>query len=236
VADRVHRRLVVLDTSRKLHAIIGSARLSDPHGLAFFEKKVFIADPMAHALVVYNLSGNTPLQHVPAGAITDVAIDPVARLLYAADVDAGLILVRSLDDDAPWEPFCDASEAVGLALAPDRRLLYIADRGGPCINAIDIETGRIETVVKNLPDVAQICITPGGMIATAPRARALLGINLRHGSVQTLWTESSCTPEGVVFDKPGRAYVVTDSERNRVLKVAQDGGLVTEIEITLPGL
>src|SRR5262245_56276293 len=86
VSDAGHRRIVALEPNGIVHAIIGAARLHMPQGMALAGGRLLVADPLARAVVVVDLSGRTPPARLEIdGEPVDVAVDVEAGALYIAD-------------------------------------------------------------------------------------------------------------------------------------------------------
>jgi sugar lactone lactonase YvrE len=134
------------------------------------------------------------------------------------------------------------AEPRGLALAPDRKRLYIADAGASAVRILHFDTGALETLAgipgmepgnadgprqhARLRNCADVIISPAGLVVADTGNDALRGINLRHGTVTTLWRAISAPslagPSGVAFDREGRSYVVADTGHDRLVRVAAD--------------
>jgi sugar lactone lactonase YvrE len=143
------------------------------------------------------------------------------------------------------------AEPRGLALAPDRKRLYIADAGASSVRILHLDTAEIETLVGT-PDMqpgsadgprrlarlrgcADLILSPGGLVVADTGNDALRGINLRHGTVTTLWRAASAPtlagPGSVAFDRAGRSYVVADTGHDRLVRVAADASRAAAIAL-----
>jgi sugar lactone lactonase YvrE len=133
-------------------------------------------------------------------------------------------------------------EPRGLALAPDRKRLYVADAGASAVRILHFDTEELETLVgapgmepgsadgtrqhARLRGCSDVILSPAGLVVADTGNDALRGINLRHGTVTTLWRAASAPtlagPSGVAFDREGRSYVVADTGHDRLVRVAAD--------------
>jgi sugar lactone lactonase YvrE len=143
------------------------------------------------------------------------------------------------------------AEPRGLALAPDRKRLYIADAGASAVRILHLDTAEIETLVGT-PDMqsgsadgprqharlrgcSDLILSPGGLVVADTGNDALRGINLRHGTVTTLWRAASAPtlagPRSVAFDRAGRSYVVADTGHDRLVRVATDASRAAAVAL-----
>jgi hypothetical protein len=161
----------------------------------------------------------------------DLALDETAGVAYLAT--PGEIVVRGLATGARRE--LAAIDAAALALSSDRRRLYAADRGGHRVLAIAIETGapRIDVVVDLAEAEAAagaigdgptgLALSAAGLVATW--ARAVVGINVRHGVRAVLHPPTAVlaltAARGVAAGRDKRRLWVVDGDR--LVAVATDG-------------
>lgn len=143
------------------------------------------------------------------------------------------------------------AEPRGLALAPDRKRLYIADAGASAVRILHLDTAELETLVGT-PDMqpgsadgprrharlrgcTDLILSPAGLVVADAGNDAVRGINLRHGTVTTLWRASSAPtlagPGSVAFDRQGRSYVVADTGHDRLVRVATDASRAAAIAL-----
>jgi sugar lactone lactonase YvrE len=139
----------------------------------------------------------------------------------------------------------------GLALAPDRKRLYIADTGASAVRILHLDTAAIETLVGT-PDMqsgstdgprqharlrgcTDLILSPAGLVVADAGNDALRGINLRHGTVTTLWRAASAPtlagPGSVAFDRRRRSYMVADTGHDRLVRVAADASRAAAIAL-----
>ncbi|HWN68700.1 MAG TPA: hypothetical protein VNM90_13780, partial [Haliangium sp.] len=174
-----------------------------------------------------------------------------ARQIWRMDLTAGAITpcAGGLPADQTSHGMGDGpalsarlTEPRGLALAPDRKRLYIADAGASAVRILHLDTAEIETLV-GAPDMqpgstdgprqharlrgcTDLILSPGGLVVADSGNDAVRGINLRHGTVTTLWHAASAPtlagPSSVAFDRTARSYVVADTGHDRLVRVAAD--------------
>jgi hypothetical protein len=161
----------------------------------------------------------------------DVALDEPAGVAYLAA--PGAIVAWTLANGARRE--LAAIDAAALALSSDRRRLYAADRGGHRVLAIAIESGapRIVVVVDLAAAEAAagaigdgptgLALSAAGLVATW--ARAVVGINVRHGVRAVLHPPTAAlaltAARGVAAGRDKRRLWVVDGDR--LIAVATDG-------------
>jgi hypothetical protein len=183
------------------------------------------------------LGADGGLRRLDGGALAaleparDLALDEHAGVAYLAT--PGEIVVRALATGARRE--LAAVDAAALALSADRRRLYAADRGGHRVLALSIETGapRIDVVVDLAEAEAAagaigdgpsgLALSPAGLVATW--ARAVVGINVRHGVRAVLHGPAAALPlaaaRGIAAGRDKRRLWVVDGDR--LIAVATDG-------------
>lgn len=145
-------------------------------------------------------------------------------------------------------------EPRGLVLAPDRTRLYIADAGASAVRILHLTPGQatIETLVgaphgthgeagdsdgsrrhARLRGCMDVTLSPAGLVIADTGNHALRGVNLRHGTVMTLWggagARALAGPGSVACDRPGRSYVVADTDNHRLVRVAADASAALEL-------
>ena len=150
-------------------------------------------------------------------------------------------------------------EPRGLTLSPDRTRLYIADAGASAVRILHLIPGQatIETLVgaphgthgeagdsdgsrrqARLRGCMDVTLSPAGLVIADTGNHALRGVNLRHGTVMTLWRGAGARalagPGSVACDRPGRSYVVADTEHHRLVRVAADASSAFEV-VLVPG-
>jgi sugar lactone lactonase YvrE len=191
-----------------------------------------------------------------AGQIWRVDLAAAAITPCAGGLSADQIPDQAADQAAPGSSDGPAlsvrlAEPRGLALAPDRKRLYIADAGASAVRILHLDTAEIETLVGT-PDMqpgsadgprrharlrgcTDLILSPGGLVVADTGNDALRGINLRHGTVTTLWRAASAPtlagPGSVAFDRAGRSYVVADTGHDRLVRVAADASRATAIAL-----
>jgi sugar lactone lactonase YvrE len=139
----------------------------------------------------------------------------------------------------------------GLALAPDRKRLYIADAAASAVRILHLDTAALETLVgthdmsagsadgprqhARLRGCSDIALSPGGLVVADTGNHALRGINLRHGTVTTLWRGADepglVEPGAVAFERQARAYLMADTGQDRLVRVAADAARATVLTL-----
>jgi DNA-binding beta-propeller fold protein YncE len=80
-----------------------------------------------------------------------------------------------------------------------------------------------------------VILSPAGLVVADTGNDALRGVNLRHGTVTTLWRAASAPtlagPSSVAFDRAGRSYVVADTGHDRLVRVATDASRAAAITL-----
>lgn len=220
--------------------------------------------------------GAHPVRTTALAGPCALAVDEENDLLYAAmagarqiwrvDMAAGTIAscagagrfghegARDVDGPAhqAW-----LGEPRGLALAPDRARLYIADAGTSAVRVLHLAEGTIETLAgaphgthgeagdsdgsrrhARLRGCRDVTLSPAGLVIADTGNHALRGVNLRHGTVVTLWRGTGALalagPGSVACDRPGRSYVVADTDHHRLVRVAADASHAAEVML-VPG-
>jgi sugar lactone lactonase YvrE len=150
-------------------------------------------------------------------------------------------------------------EPRGLVLSPDRTRLYIADAGTSAVRILHLIPGQatIETLVgaphgthgeagdsdgsrrqARLRGCMDVTLSPAGLVIADTGNHALRGVNLRHGTVMTLWrgagAQALAGPGSVACDRLGRSYVVADTDHHRLVRVAADASSAVEL-VLVPG-
>jgi sugar lactone lactonase YvrE len=150
-------------------------------------------------------------------------------------------------------------EPRGLALSPDRTRLYIADAGASAVRILHLTPGQatVETLIgaahgmhgeagdsdgsrrqARLRGCMDVTLSPAGLVIADAGNHALRGVNLRHGTVMTLWRGAGALalagPGGVACDRAGRSYVVADTGHHRLVRVAADASSASEL-VLAPG-
>lgn len=252
---------------------LARARLRNPQGLALTRsgRILYLADTGNHTIRRVDLVAGTVTTVAGTGQIRrpwDLALDEEAGGLFIAmagshriwrmDLQAGTLEVLAgtgaealVDGPAHQAAFAQPS---GLALSPDRRRLYVADRGSSAVRVVHLDGGQVETLAgagpmasgdvdgprhqARLQRCSGLTLGPAGLVVADTGNHTLRGINLRHGTVITLWrgrgSERLDQPGGVTFERIERSYVVADSNNHRLVRVARDAS--TAAEITLTGL
>lgn len=230
------------------------------------------ADGHARALA----PGAHPVRTTALAGPCALAVDEENDLLYAAmagahqiwrvDMAAGTIAScagagrfapeGARDADGPAHQAW-LGEPRGLALAPDRARLYIADAGTSAVRVLHLAEGTIETLVgaphgthgeagdsdgsrrhARLRGCRDVTLSPAGLVIADTGNHALRGVNLRHGTVVTLWRGTGALalagPGSVACDRPGRSYVVADTDHHRLVRVAADASHAAEV-VLVPG-
>ncbi len=197
-------------------------------------------------------SGRAPATDIALPQPSALAVDDEAGRLYIAfaeaetigvlDLAAGLIETYPLA--APAQPDPSAAGPLqrphGLALAPDRTRLYIADAAAGAVFHIDLRSRTMTTLAGgDTSSLAprDIAVSPAGLLVTDTDAHSLRGINLRHGTVVTIWRsqgdDALRDPIGVDFDRRDRSYLVVDGGNHRLLRISRDASSATPLSLTL---
>jgi len=256
---------------------LGEAALDDPQGMAWRSAtELFVADARAHAVVRVDLAagrvetiagtgelGAEPLVGERDARTTalrspwDLALD--GETLYVAM--AGSHQIASIDlargrvrlvagtgaESIVDGPFAEAtfSQPSGLALVGRR--LYVADSETSSVRELDLDAGRVRTVVgRGLFDfgdrdgprevaLLQHCIGIGadgeGRLVVADTYNGKLRrVDARSGEVRTLCAGLS-EPAGLAWEAARGGWIVADTNAHRVVRVAADGSRVEPIAI-----
>lgn len=196
-------------------------------------------------------SARAPAADIALPQPSALAVDDEAGLLYVAfpeaktigvfDLDTGLIEAYPLAA-APAQADAPAASPLrrphGLALAPDRTRLYIAD--ADAVLHLDLRARTMTTLASGTTDPLAPCdvaVSPAGLLVTDTDAHSLRGINLRHGTVVTIWRsqgdDALRDPIGVDFDRHDRSYLVVDGGNDRLLRITRDASSATPLSLTL---
>lgn len=147
---------------------------------------------------------------------TCLAVDDPRGRVFAGGVSG----VTALAGGAPlWRRLA----AIGaLCLGADRRRLYVAN--GAEIIEIDASSGQ-ERVLAHLPGAAltSLSLAPGGLVGLDPAQRALIGINLRHGTSTRIFIGDWANPVAVAYLRSRDVYVIADAEEPILTLVSRDG-------------
>lgn len=181
-----------------------------------------------------------------------------ARQIWRVDLSAGAVApcAGAAGETEPGSsdgPALSArlGEPRGLALAPDRRRLYIADAGASAVRVLRLDIAEVETLAgtpglepghadgprqhARLRGCTDLTLSPAGLVVADAGNDALRGINLRHGTVTTLWAASGAPalsrPSSVAFDRQDRSHVVVDSGHDRLMRVAADAACATVVTL-----
>lgn len=192
-----------------------------------------------------------------AGAHQIWRVDMAAGMIESC-AGAGRLVGEGRGGDGPAHEAW-LGEPRGLALAPDRTRLYIADAGASAVRVLHLTAGAagIETLVGALRGIhgeagdsdgarrqarlrgcRDVTLSPAGLVIADTGNHALRGVNLRHGTVMTLWRGTGALalagPGSVACDRAGRSYVVADTDHHRLVRVAADASAAAELVLT-PG-
>ncbi|HUH04724.1 MAG TPA: hypothetical protein VML75_22160, partial [Kofleriaceae bacterium] len=147
---------------------------------------------------------------------TCLAVDHPGGRVFAGGV-AG---VAALAGGAPlWQR---PAAVVAICLGADRRRLYVVD--GSELTELDASTGAAR-IVAHLPGrtVISLALAPGGLVGVDPGRRAVIGINLRHGTSTTIFTGDWADPAGVTYLRSRDVYLLADASAPVLTLVSRDG-------------
>src|SRR5690606_37177755 len=119
------------------------------------------------------------------------------------------------------------------------------------VRILHFDSGAIETLIgtarmdaghvdgpragARLRQCLDLTLGPAGLVVADSGNRALRGINLRHGTVITLWSGATRLrfdePCAVALDRQDRSYVVADRGTQRLVRIAADTSGAAEIPI-----
>ncbi|MBZ4322149.1 hypothetical protein [Streptomyces huiliensis] len=132
----------------------------------------------------------------------------------------------------------------GLAVDPARKTVYVADRAGQKLSAVDVATGAQHVIASGLGDVGDVKVDGKGSAYVTDYANArLLVVNLSDGSFTPITGLTGAY--GVALDGgKGRAYVVNHAEgqlfevdlgSKEKKRVAAELGVLTATGVALDG-
>lgn len=171
----------------------------------------------------------------------DLAADPadgqLVALAGAASTSANVADIRA------DHTFANArfSAPRGIALAPDRKRLYLADSGHRAVRILHLADARVTTLVHgtvggtdDLSGCTEVAIGPGGLLVVDADGDAIYGVNPRHRTlVRLVWTgDVQLTgPSAMVFDREHHGYVIADSGNSRLVRLMRDMSAATEMRL-----
>lgn len=126
----------------------------------------------------------------------------------------------------------------GLALAPDRKRLYVADSGHRAVRILHLDDARVTTLINHsdgLSGCTQVAIGPGGLLVVDADGDAIYGVNPRHRTlVQLVWTGEVqlSRPTGMVFDRDHYGYVIADTDNRRLVRLMRDMSAATQMALS----
>lgn len=124
----------------------------------------------------------------------------------------------------------------GLALAPDRRRLYVADSRAVALRIAHLDEARVSTLVgpaDGLSGCSDVAVGPGGFLVVDTGHDTIWGVNPRHHTLVKLWSgrERLNRPRALVFDRAHHGYVVADAGNHRLLRLMRDMSSATEMSL-----
>lgn len=141
-----------------------------PHGLVWLSDNRLIAtcegsDTLAVVLAnapsaidqVYSIATSQKGSHMLAVHRDDTA--------YVANISAGTVSVVDLDGQVPVRLIKAGKAPEGIALSPDGRQLWVADRDGAAVRLFDTATSRELALVPTGPTPIRVVVTPDGRYA-----------------------------------------------------------------------
>ncbi|XP_070571306.1 tripartite motif-containing protein 2-like [Ptychodera flava] len=199
---------------------------------------------------LYNVS--TSVLGKPTGTVAVIKIVPKKGLLhvfkedkkgafpvapyYSAVSSDGLIFITSSDKialingkDARYFGEGIIESAVGIAVHPLNKCVYVVDKGARCVRVFSNDGVYIFSFGReHLEKPRCICINNGGDVMVSDEGKNSIEIYRADGQYQyTLSSNLSLKePEGIAVDKDGCVYVC-DYGNSRVLKVDSRGNLIS---------
>ncbi len=224
------------------------ARFEAPSALVLSldEATLYVADSRSNTIWRIDIANNRALAIEVAGRVgfTALALDEEVRILYVTTVDGPQVLgvpidVRSISASAVTVLADAFVRPSGLALAPDRKRLYVADGGADALRVIHLERQLLTTLMSR--EIASgefgcsnVAVTPGGLLVVDTDGHVLYGVNPRHAvttpripRVET--SQQLRSPMSVAFDRTTRTYVVADAGNRRVARIARDMLSVSDV-------
>lgn len=185
---------------------------------------------------------------------TSLALDEQVGVLYMTVPDSGQIYrlhiqtgeLSVLATNTENERADDAHgqtafvRPTGLALAPDRKRLYVADSGAHALRIVHLDTNVVTTLIdgRKHPQApfgcTDVLVTPGGLMVVDATRHVLFGVNPRHGTVTPAIPPGAVVflnPTTAAFDRTTRTCVVTDTGHHRIVRIARDMLSSDELQI-----
>lgn len=239
-----------------MSASVDSDLFRTPTGLALNadEDALFVADSGSRLIWQIDLRARMarPIADTGAAAPCALALDESGGTLYFAATQTHQIWrLRLRSDklevlagdgarghrDGPCRRAAFAAPR-GLALAPDRRRLYIADAGNAALRILDLARSEVETLVSasrpasdtpmsgdRIEGCVAVCVSPGGLAIIDDQQCAIRGINVRHGTATPPLFGGRAQllqPDGITFDREHKRFIVSDSTHHRVVRIHRD--------------
>lgn len=204
-----------------------------------------------------------PAQRALSSEVRALALDEDADSLYLAMPDVGQVWLINIgagyasvlagmagheaptgsEDPADTDPQLTFAAArfirpSGVALAPDRKRLYVADSGATAVRIMHLDEARVTTLIDasdGLSGCTNVALGPGGLVLVDAQHHTLWGVNPRHRTLVRLWggAEQLCRPSAMVFDRANYSYVVADTGNQRLMRLMRDMSTATEMRLHL---
>ena len=180
------------------------------------------------------------------------------RQIWRLDISAGQMVVLAGDShggaagrESPGPAHADAqadgplhratfAHPCGVVLAPDRKRLYIADRGSGAVRIVHLSDDTTTTLISaedGLSGCTDVAIGPGGFVVVDADHDVLWGVNPRHRTLTRLWGGPGqlSRPSAVAFDRDNHSYVVADAGNHRLVRLMRDMSGATEMRLHTGG-
>lgn len=225
--------LLDVATARRVRTIDLGANLR-PHGLVWLSDGRLVATAEGSGtLVVVPAAGDVPgpVSAFPTGAAGShmVAILPQRGLAYVANMRSGSVSVMDLDGRAPTRMFPVGGVPEGIALSPDGRTLWVADRDGDRVHVLDARTGKELARMSTGRMPIRVLVTPSRTYVSNAGAGTLSVFDTRTFRPAGTLTVSGA-PEAmqvtILLSRDGKRLYAAETGTNQVAELDLASGRV----------